>query len=132
MLIALAALAVAACNGGADAGCEWKGHHHELGEVFPDDCNTCTCTAQGAGCSLVGCGPQIDGNPAACEPSPSDPCPHGVSCDGYCCGKGEHCVNDVCMCGTGAACGSGDQCSGPVMASGCGSTCCGASRACPL
>ncbi|MCE9573174.1 MAG: hypothetical protein K8W52_08460 [Deltaproteobacteria bacterium] len=114
------------------SGCEWKGHHHVLGELFPDDCNTCTCSVQGVSCSLVACPPQPDGNPASCLPDQA--CPEGPTCGTYCCGAGEHCVNDACLCGTGPACGPGDRCAGVGPSSGdaCGSFCCGNGNPCPL
>lgn len=126
------ALALGGCaDESRDAGCEWKGHHHVLGEIFPDECNTCMCKVEGVQCSLVACPPQPDGNPASC--SADWACPEGPSCNGYCCGQGEHCVNDVCLCGTGAACGPGERCAGVGPSGGaCGSTCCGNGNPCPL
>ena len=117
------------------SGCDWKGHHHQVGEVFPDDCNTCTCQSDGnATCTLIGCGVDggVDANPASC--APDNVCPSGPACGAYCCGAGEHCVNGACMCGDRAGCGTGDTCSsfGPSGGTACGSICCGASGPCPL
>src|SRR5262249_31058555 len=113
--------------------CDWKGHHHAVGEHFPDDCNLCTCNSDGTvSCTIIGCGPTPDANPASC--AADNVCTNGVACGAYCCNAGEHCVNGACMCGTGPACGTGDTCAGPGPSGGdaCGTTCCGASGPCPL
>ncbi len=112
------------------AGCERNGHHYEYGEIFPDQCNTCTCSAEGVLCSIVECQPQPDANPASCVADQA--CPEGPSCGGYCCGVSEHCVNDKCLCGT-IQCGDGDHCAqqNPPGGDWCGTICCGASGPCP-
>jgi hypothetical protein len=134
LLAIMACATLAACSVWGDDkrgdGCDVDGHHHQLGEVFPMDCNTCTCTATGASCTIVGCGPRPDANPASCAADLA--CP-GPSCGGYCCNAGEKCVNDACTCGGQPGCGSGDTCAsaGPAGGSACGSICCGKSGPCP-
>jgi hypothetical protein len=136
VLIAIAAATLAGCNvwGGDKTGCDFMGHHHAVGEVFPFDCNTCTCKADGsATCTIIACGPQPDANPASC--AHQDVCgDRGPACGAYCCDVGERCVNDACMCGSNPGCGSGDMCASPGAqgSDSCGSICCGASGPCPL
>jgi hypothetical protein len=74
----------------------------------------------------------VGGPDAAMSCHASGGCPNGPACGTSCCGAGEECVNNTCMCGTNPACGVGDQCaSGVAMPNGCGSICCGASGPCP-
>ena len=125
-------LLVGCASNEATSGCDWNGHHYAFGEQFPDDCNTCTCTADvGVWCTDVLCLPHPDANPASCLPDLA--CSAGPSCGAYCCGPGERCANDVCVCGSGPACGDGDTCAaaGPAGPEGCGAICCGASGPCP-
>ena len=69
---------------------------------------------------------------AAMSCLPSGGCPNGQPCGTSCCGSGEECVNDTCMCGTGPACGVGDMCvTNVARQDGCGALCCGASGPCP-
>src|SRR5262245_23670625 len=127
-----AAVALGACSGGGgQPGCDYKGHHHVRGEVFPDDCNTCVCTADGAECTKIACGPHPDANLASC--APAEVCPVGVACGAYCCNAGERCTEAGCMCGTRAACPAGDTCASPGPSGGdtCGTICCGKSGPCP-
>ena len=132
LVIAIVACAtLAACSDDPPPGCDVNGHHYRLGEVFPDDCNGCTCTATGASCTIMACHPRPDANPALCTADIA--CPAGPACGGYCCNAGEKCVNEVCTCGGNAACMPGDQCAapGPVGGDVCGSICCGKSGPCP-
>lgn len=67
----------------------------------------------------------------ACAPSGS--CTKGPECGSGCCGQGERCVNNVCMCGTDDACGADDDCGrpGPITPNACGVVCCRTSQQCP-
>src|SRR5689334_20092993 len=110
VLAIVIAATLVACSSSDDKGCDWKGHHHSIGEVFPDDCNTCMCSAQGVSCTQKTCGTEPDANLVSCAPSQ---CPNGPACGTACCGTGERCVDGTCMCGDHAACSGGDHCGGP-------------------
>jgi Pacifastin inhibitor (LCMII) len=45
----------------APQGCVEGGHTYAVGETFKRDCNTCTCTANGASCSKMAC--PVDASP---------------------------------------------------------------------
>lgn len=113
---------------GDDKGCDWKGQHYALGEEFPDQCNTCTCTDHGVSCTIIACGPFVDAN-LSCGIGDA-----GVPCGAGTCNPGEQCSSGTCRCGSRVGCGPGDRCAsvGPASSDGCGVVCCGASRACPL
>jgi len=123
-------------------GCDWNGRHYQVGDIFPkgDGCNTCQCQEGGdVVCTVTACvdggapdaGPLPDALPAC---APSGGCQDGPACGNGCCGAGEQCVNDTCMCGGNAACTGGDTCSpvGPGGGDLCGAVCCGVSGPCPL
>ncbi len=131
-MVGVLGLGLVGCADDAPTGCEWKRTLHALGETFPDDCNTCTCTATGVSCTEIACLPRPDANPASCVAD--NVCPEGPACGAFCCGQGERCVTDTCQCGTGPACDPGDRCAGrgPDSGDGCGSICCGLGNPCPL
>jgi Pacifastin inhibitor (LCMII) len=128
-LVGVALAMLAACKSSED-GCEWKGHHHAIGEIFPDDCNTCGCHADGVSCTLVACPPSPDASPGSCRAD--NVCPSGPACGEYCCNAGEHCDNGACRCGSNPGCGTGGTCGGPAMTGACGSLCCPKDKPCPL
>jgi hypothetical protein len=136
MRLAIVLALLVACEGGRSPDCEWQGQTFEIGETFPagDGCNTCSCTAEGVGCTLIACvdGGVVDGNPASC--AATNGCVVGPSCGATCCGQGEKCVGGTCMCGNGPACDANDTCeaAGPIGGDACGSICCGFSGPCPL
>lgn len=68
-----------------------------------------------------------------CAPDPGLGCA-GPMCNGQCCGAGEACGPNGCMCGnTGSRCDGGDTCqTGLVMQDQCGTTCCGITQPCPF
>jgi hypothetical protein len=137
------ALVLAACGGDDDDGgggagtCTYRGMTYALGDTFPegDGCNSCSCTNEGVGCTIIFCGPDgdagVDADPLSCGASGG--CPDGPVCGSICCGRGERCDNGTCRCGMNDACGSGDSCeaAGPLGGDACGSICCGASGPCP-
>ena len=130
-------LVLSACDDhgkGGDGACVYHGTSYALGDVFPagDNCNSCTCTANGPTCTGLACvDGGVDANPMSCGASGG--CPEGPVCGALCCKSGERCVNGTCQCSTRAACTGGDRCEGvgPVGNDACGSVCCGASSPCP-
>jgi len=48
-------------DAGSPLPCTVNGHTYQVGETFEWDCNTCTCTATGASCTLMLCPPGPDG-----------------------------------------------------------------------
>jgi hypothetical protein len=53
-------LIFAAC-GSEQTTCFDQGTRYEIGQTFKRDCNTCTCTAEGIACTLMGCLPSTGG-----------------------------------------------------------------------
>jgi hypothetical protein len=124
-------LFLAACADDHADGCDYNGHHHELGEWFPVECYACGCTEPGrVTCAATAC------PPGAGADTPPNVCTGdslGVACGGYFCAAGEQCVDGACRCGALPSCGAGDHCAHewPPPANLCGDLCCGASATCP-